>query len=132
MVTTYFRNLVADNVWHTAGATSLPETYWLALSSTEPLEDGTGVTEPSAAAGYARTQMQGLTAAVDGAVNNGAIISWPKMATADGAVEFWALYDAQTGGNLLMGDPLDSLKHLDAGTSISVEVNGLTLNVLGD
>ena len=132
MVTTYFRNLVADNVWRTAGASSLPETYWLALSSTEPLEDGTGVTEPDALCGYVRTQMHSLTAAVDGAVQNGAILSWPKTSAAGGAVTYWALFDAESGGHLLMGNPLDAEKHLDAGTSIAVEVSGLTLNVLGD
>ena len=132
MVTTYFKNLVADNVWHTAGATAFPADYWLALSSTEPLEDGTGVTEPEAMCGYVRTKMHTLTAAVDGSVNNGAIISWPKTTAAGGAVTYWALFDAENGGNLLMGNPLDAEKHLDAGTSISVEVNGLTLNVLGD
>lgn len=131
MVTTYFKNLVADNVWHTAGASALPTEYWLALSSTEPLEDGTGATEPRAAAGYYRIQMVNLSAAVDGAVQNASILSWPKMIEADGTVEYWMLYDAQADGNMLMGGALDGLKHLDAGTSISVEVAGLTLNVLG-
>lgn len=131
MVTTYFKNLVADNLWHTVGATALPEQYHLALSSTEPQEDGTGVTEPSVDSGYTRVVMSGLTAAVDGAVKNGSMINWPKLNLDAGTASYWALYDAAEGGNLLMGNPLDGLKHLDAGTTISVEINGLTLNVLG-
>ena len=133
MITTYFKNLVADNVWKTAGATSFPDKYYLAMSSTQPMEDGTGVTEPSVVSGYARTEMTGLSAAADGEVKNEVIISWPKILTDQGQVLYWALYDSQEvgGGNLLMGDALDAAKHLDAGTTVSIEANGLTLRVVG-
>lgn len=132
MVTTYFKNLVADNVWQTSGAMPLPTEYWLALSATEPAADGTGVTEPGLETGYGRAQVVGLVAAVDGVVTNNGILTWPKQTAYGGAVAYWALYDAQSGGNVLMGGQLDGLKHLDADTLISVEHHGLTFNVLGD
>lgn len=133
MITTYFKNLIANNVWKTEGATSFPDKYYLAMSSTQPMEDGTGVTEPSSVSGYARTEMVGLSAATDGEVKNERIISWPKILTEQSQVGYWALYDSAEvgGGNLLMGDNLGSAKHLDAGTTVSIEVNGLTLRVVG-
>lgn len=130
MVTTYFRNLVADNVWHTAGTAALPTEYWLALSSTTPLADGTGVTEPDGASGYSRIKLTGLSAASNGATSNTVSLSWPKLNISAGTASYWALFDSKTGGKLLMGDALDSLKHLDAGTTIIVDAKNLTLSVL--
>lgn len=132
MVTTYFKNMIANVIWKTAGASTLPDKYYLALSASEPLEDGTGVTEPSAVAGYARTEMTGLSVATDGVVKNEITISWPKIMADAGQVEYWALYDSAEigGGNLLMGDAFDGVKHLDAGTTISIAINGLILRVL--
>lgn len=132
MVTTYFKNLVAEHIWNVTGASSLPEKYYLALSSTEPLEDGTGVTEPNAAIGYTRVVMSGLSKASIGVVSNTTLISWPKTSTNSGTVSYWALYDASTGGNPLMGGALDDTKHLDKGTTIAIPVGEFSLKVLGD
>lgn len=134
MITTYFKNLVANHVWHTAGETALPSSYYLAISSTEPKEDGTGVTEPTAISGYARTKMSGLGSAVNGEVANEIVIAWPKFLKDEGGFGYWALYDTEQSGtgHLLMGDRFDSVKHIDAGTTMSIETNGLTLRVLGE
>lgn len=133
MVTTYFKNLIANTIWKTAGASALPEKYYLALSASEPMEDGTGVKEPSALSGYARAEMTGMSIASDGVVQNEITISWPTIMIDSGQVSHWALYDsAEIGsGNLLMGDAFEGVKHLDAGTTISIAMNGLTLRVLG-
>lgn len=131
MVTDYFKNLVADVVWHTSAEAALPDTYYLTASVTEPLEDGTGVTEPSAASGFARIAMGNLGAAVDGVTKNTSSLIWPKVAVDAEAVAYWALFDAEAGGNLLMGGALDGTKHLDAGTSLALDTGALELHVLG-
>lgn len=133
MVTTYFKNLVADNLWRTAGdaASDLPTAYYLALSSTEPLEDGTGVTEPVGASTYARQKLASMSVAENGVTTNTAVISWARFETDQGEIGYWALFDALVGGNLLMGGALDGVKHIDAGTTIAFENGSLTLNVLG-
>lgn len=132
MVSTYFKNLVAEHIWHITGASSLPGKYYLALSSTEPVESGTGVTEPGAASGYARVEMAGLSKAAAGVVSNTAQISWPKVTTNSGTVTYWALYDAKSGGNLLMGGLLDDTKHLDKGTTVLIPAGEFSLKVLGE
>lgn len=131
MVTTYFKNLVADVVWHTAAGASLPDTYYLTASVTEPMEDGTGVTEPSAASGFGRIAISGLCAAKDGVTANTISLIWPKVAMDAEAVAYWAMFDAPSGGNLLMGDALDGTKHLDAGASLALDIGDLELHVLG-
>ena len=40
------------------------------------------------------------------------------------------MFDAQEGGNLLMGGTLDDLKHLDAGTTFTIDPNGLELKLV--
>lgn len=131
MVTTYFKNMLANHIWHTADAAALPENYYLALSATQPQEDGTGVTEPGAASGYARAAMTGLGVSADGVVKNASVISWPKVTTNEGGVGHWALFDAATGGHPLMGGSLEEVKHLDKGTTMTIDPETLVLKVLG-
>lgn len=129
MISTYFKNMVADVVWKTVSDATLPDTYYLALSSTEPAEDGTGATEPDTSCGYARVPVTALSSAVDGVTSNSVAISWPKIITDGGIVSCWILYDAATDGNVLMSGSLGGSKHLDAGFSISILAGKLSLNV---
>lgn len=133
MITTYFKNLIADNLWHTAGdaESAIPATYYVALSSTEPQEDGTGVTEPSGASNYNRQALGAMKVASDGTTSNANGIAWSRFEANQGTIGFWALYDAKTGGQMLMGGALDSEKHLDAGTTIAFEPGALVLSILG-
>lgn len=131
IVTTYFKNLLANHIWHTSAETALPTTYYLALSSTEPLEDGTGVTEPSTTSSYARIALANLADAVNGIVKNISSLVWDELTSNQGTVSYWALFDASTGGNLLMSGAIDE-KHLDSGTSMTIKPEKLTLSVLED
>lgn len=133
MITTYFKNMIADRLWHTANSEDaiLPEVYYVAISTTEPQEDGSGVTEPTGDASYTRQPLGAMTAADGGSTANATSVAWSRFDTDQGTVGYWALFNAQTDGQLLMGGALDSLKHLDAGTTIVFEPGSLVLNVLG-
>lgn len=130
IVTTYFKNLLANHIWHTSAETTLPTTYYLALSSTEPLEDGTGVTEPSTTSGYTRIELANLADAVNGVVTTTSSLVWDELTSSQGTVAYWALFDAATGGHLLMSEAIDE-KHLDSGTSMTIKPDKLNLSVLG-
>lgn len=134
MITEYFKNLIADNLWHTHGdaASSLPAQYFVALSSTEPKADGSGVTEPSEWTDYARKPLASMSKAIDGATHNVSNIVWPKCNMNCGSVAYWALYDEAMDGHVLMGGALDSEKHLDAGTTIVFESSSLTLKIVAE
>ncbi len=131
MVSTYFKNLVANAVWQTGASAALPENYYLALSSTEPLADGTGVTEPASVSGYVRVKLAGLSNADNGVVTNTSTISWPKLLVSAGVANYWVLFDDAIGGHILMGEAIQNPIHLDANCTISIEPNTLTLYVSG-
>lgn len=116
------------------GYTSL----WLALSSTEPQEDGSGITEP-AAGSYARVETTNADwgAAVAGAPStkaNANALTFPQ-ATADwlaGAdVAFFALFDAATVGNPVWTGTITTPKPVLNGDTAEFAVGDLVLQ-LGD
>lgn len=82
MNTTYYKNLVAGNLFNLAGADAVPAKYYLGLSSSRPADDGTGYQEPGAdASGYVRIELTGLGGLTGGAVSNTAELSFPKSLT---------------------------------------------------
>ena len=89
------------------GATlTIPATYYIALSTTQPEDDGTNVTEPSGgtAAGYARKAVTVNTTnfpTTSGrSISNGVAITFANPAAGDdwGVIGWFALYDASTAG----------------------------------
>lgn len=131
MATTYYKDLLANHIWHTSAESELPTAYYATLSKTEPLEDGTGVTEPDASSGFTRLELAGLSEAENGVVVNTGTLQFPKLTSDQGVTTHWAIFDAPTGGHLLMGGAHASAKHLDAGTSLILDPGQLTLQVLG-
>lgn len=89
------------------GATSMPtatSTHYIGLSTTQPLSDGTGVTEP-VGNGYARqaianntTNWPTIAAPTRTKVNGTSIVFPTATGTGWGTVGWFVLYDAVTGG----------------------------------
>lgn len=98
---------------------SAPTTVYLALSSTEIYDNGTGVTELTG--GYAR---QAITfSSLSQSEGSGSIMSnsAPILFTGLNAIvaTHFAFYDAPTGGNMLLYGPLAAPIGVAAGGSIS-------------
>jgi hypothetical protein len=93
-------------------AYSLAATVYLALSTADPLNDGTGLTEPSG--NYAR-QAISFSAAASRQIANAADITFPLAEAAWGDVTHWAVCDAQTAGNVLARGQFDGTKTVSAG-----------------
>lgn len=96
-----------------------PATVYIALSTADPTDDGTGLTEP-AGGGYARVSYANGTGAWTDATAAGTTkltntnkITFPT-ATADWAsgvnLTHFAIMDAATGGNMLYYGPLSTGK----------------------
>ena len=132
MNTTYFLNLVAGNVFHTDTSPGLPTKYYLGLSRTAPTASGTNVIEPSSSAGYARVELTNLSAPNGGSVTNTSNIEFPESTASWGTVTHFVVYDAQTGGNLLIYNPLAASRTVEAATVITVRADGLELRVLNE
>lgn len=130
MNTTYFLNLVAGNVLKTKTTPAIPSKYYIGLSSTSPSMDGTGVTEPSSSGAYARVELSGLSEPASGVVTNSAEIAFDESTASWGTVTHFVIYDAKTGGNLLMYGPLSSNRTVEAGTLMVVRPNSLSLSVI--
>ena len=99
---------------------SRPSTWYVALSTTAPNEDGTNVSEPSDA-NYAR---QGLDTGASsewsdpsggGSTDNTGELAWPAADTGFGTIGWIVLYDAVSGGNPWFWTALQSSVTVGAG-----------------
>lgn len=129
MNTTYFLNLVAGNVFRTKTSPAIPTTYYLGLSKTAPNLNGGGVSEPSGG-GYARIRLTGLSTPSNGVVTNTSAIDFAESTASWGTVTHFVVYDALTGGNLLMYGQLTTSRSVETATIMTIKAGALTLSVI--
>lgn len=103
----YLENEILDHITGKGAYTS--PTVYIAVSTADPTDDGSGIAEPSGN-GYARVATSAATwnAASSGATSNAAAISFPTATGAWGTITHFALYDAATDGNILAHGDLDT------------------------
>jgi hypothetical protein len=98
-----------------------PPTIYVALSTADPTDDGSGMAEPSGN-GYARKQ----TAAGDwnvavtggdgkGLIDNANDLTFPEATGSWGTITHFALYDAASGGNFCCHGVLSASKPIGSG-----------------
>ncbi len=83
---------------------------YIALSTTRPNDDGSNFTEPAASTGYARsligqsgsTATQVMSTPANGSTQNTSIIFFPEATSGWGTITYFGLYNAATGGNLVL------------------------------
>lgn len=133
----YLELKLLDHLFTDSGYTP-PATLYVALSSTTPSDDGTGVTEPSGGS-YARVattaaDWSAATGTAPASKTNTATIAFPT-ATADWAsgsdLTHWVLYDAATVGNMLAFEALTTAKPVLSGDTAYFPASTLVLE-LGD
>lgn len=130
MSTIYFLNLIMGNIFGTAKTPGIPAKYYVALSTTTPNTDGTGVTEPpTSSSGYARVELTSLSAPADGVIKNSSAVSFAESLSDWGVITHYAVYDAETGGNLLFYNALEAPRTAEAGTLLMFKANELTLTL---
>ena len=130
MVTNYFLNLVAGNVYSTKTDPAVPETYYLGLSSTEPNLDGENASEPeTAGTGYSRVALSDMSEPEDGVVTNQSMIAFPTSTQAWGTMTHYVIFDSMTSGNLLIYGTLAIGRTIEADTTLSIAPVELDLSV---
>jgi len=127
----FLENELLDHVWGNAAYTA-PATLYLALSTTDPLDDGSGITEPSGGS-YARLGV------ANNATNWPAAASGTKTLNVDqtfvtataswGVIAYMAFYDAAVGGNMLAHASLSTSKTIDNGDTVIFEAGNLTITL---
>ena len=125
MTSTYFLNCIMGNVFKTKENPTLPNTYYLGLSSTAPAVDGSGVSEPLASSGYQRVELTNLGEPVNGVISNESEISFPESSASWGTVTHFVLYDAPTNGNLLMFNVLSQSRSVETATIVMEKTGSL-------
>ena len=134
MNTTYFKNTLMGNIFGTSTSTPIPTNYYIGLSSTAPNVDGSNVTEPSTSGtAYARVQLTSLSTPSTGTITNTAAISFPESTTdwfpSTNPATHYVIFDAASGGNLLMYNALTSSRIIQSGTVATIKANSLTLQL---
>ena len=127
----YLENELLDHVFGNA-AYSAPATLYLALSTADPTDDGSGIAEPSGGS-YARlgvtNNATNFPAAVSGAKSNGVDFTFATATASWGVITHMAIYDAITGGNMLAHAVLTASKNVDNGDTLSFEAGELDITL---
>lgn len=92
---------------------------WIALSTTAPDEDGGNVSEPSGD-GYDRVETTSgdwndATDADPSVIDNSATITFPEATGSWGEITHFAIFDSQTGGEMLASGSLDTSRTVEDG-----------------
>lgn len=130
-----FSNYLEDELLdHVFGCNSRnwtpPTNIYVALSTADPLDGGTGLAEPSGGA-YARMS----TAAADwsvssgGAVSNVNTITFPQATASWGTITHIALFDAASVGNMLAHADLNISKTIDNGDQLRIPAGDLDVTL---
>ena len=109
-----------------AAMPAAPTTVYLALSTADPLDDGSGLAEP-VGGGYARQAVTfGAVSQVGGRAQhtNSAQIDFTATA-AWGLITHAALFDAVSGGNMLKHNSIDTPRNIGSGDTFSVLTGAL-------
>lgn len=107
---------------------------YIALFTTDPTDAKTGA--ELADSGYIR-QVAGNPAssgfdapnATGGNTANSNVVTFPAIVDAQVVVTHWAIFDAQTSGNMLYHAPLTNSKTLDVSDVLSFPVGALTVTL---
>nr|DAY13049.1 MAG TPA: hypothetical protein [Caudoviricetes sp.] len=128
MNTTYFLNCAAGNIFNTKTSPALPTNYYIGLSTSAPTISGSGVTEPSIDAGYARVRLTSLSEPNDGVVTNSQAINFNESTASWGTITHFVIFDSATAGNLLMYGTLSTPRSVETATIMTIKEGYLSLS----
>lgn len=120
----YWENEVLDHLF--GKGVYVPPTIYVALSTADPGENGSGLNEPGGN-GYARAQTvaNDWNTANAGLLDNANVIAF-NAATGDwGLVTHFALFDAATTGNMLAHGALTLAKNIGSGDTVQFAAGDL-------
>lgn len=130
MNTTYFLNCAAGNLFGTKTDPTIPEAYYIGLSTSAPNINGTNVSEPPTSAGYARVELNTLSTPTAGVVTNSQAINFNESTSSWGTITHFVIYDSAVvgSGNLLMYGTLSTPRSVEAATIMTIKEGYLNLS----
>ncbi len=124
----YLEDRVLDHIFGKAGYT--PPTIYVALSTADPLDDGSGLSEPSGD-GYSRAQTSAAdwSAACSGTTENAGAVTFNEATGEWGSITHFALMDAASGGNMLIYGALDVSRSIGSGDQPEFAAGSLQISL---
>lgn len=137
----YFENKIVDDLFRGTSYTP-PATAYVGLM-TSACSDAAAGTEVSGGS-YARVGVSkadaswkgthgsatGVSSGTSGTISNAAAITFPAPTASWGTVTYWGVWDASTGGNLLVCDDLTTSKTINNGDAApSFAIDAMTIQV---
>ena len=124
----YWENKILDHIFGKDNYT--PPTIYVGLSTTDPTDAGSGLTEPSGN-GYARVQTSASdwNAASNGSVDNACNITFAQATGNWGTTTHFALFDAATAGNMLAYGALSQSKSISESDTARFEAGDLDISL---
>jgi len=125
----YLEDELLDHVFMKGDYTS-PTNIYVALSTADPTDDGSGLSEPSGGS-YARESTAGgdWNAASGGSISNATDIVFTEATANWGTITHIALYDAASAGNMLAHGALDASKTVSTGDTFKIPAGDLTITL---
>ena len=123
----YLENKLLDHIFKVA-AFAQPTNIYVALSTADPTDDGSGLAEPSGG-NYARVLHNTWTTASGGSLSNNGAITFNTATAAWGTITHVAIFDASTGGNMLCHGALDTSKAVNNGDTAEFADGDLTISL---
>ena len=131
-LTNYLENKLIDHIFRTSSYTKPTSLYVGLITGIADAEAGS-ITEVSGGS-YARVARAPLDAnwnasTSNGTTSNSATIQFPAATTDWGTCTYFGIWDAATGGNLLIYAPLTAARTITNGTTPSFGAGALTFQV---
>jgi hypothetical protein len=124
----YWQNRILDHIFGKGSYT--PPTIYVGLSTAEPTDDGSGLSEPSGN-GYARVQTSASdwNAAANGSLDNAGSIIFAQASGNWATITHFALFDAATAGNMLAYGQLSQPTSISQSDTARFEAGGLQISL---
>lgn len=130
----YLEGKIIDHIFRTSSFTK-PTVLAVALFSAAPSDSGGGTEVSTSSTGYARQSLNPLDAnwaapsSGNGVTSNVSAINFGTATGNWGTITHWAIYDATSGGNLIVWDALSASKTINSGDSFQIGANQLTITI---
>jgi len=124
----YWENEILDHLF--GKGSYAPPTIYVGLSTADPGDDGTGLSEPSGN-GYARvaTSAADWNSASGGSLNNANALEFAEATGDWGTVTHTGFFDAATGGNVLAHSALTVSKTISNGDTMRFAIGDLDVSL---
>ena len=124
----YWENKILNHIFGKGSYT--PPTIYVGLSTVDPADDGSGLAEPGGNA-YARVQTSASdwNAASNGTLNNAGEITFTQATGSWGTITHFALFDAQTTGNMLAHGSLSQPRAIEESDTAKFEAGDLQISL---